>query len=95
LGLGPMAVIPYLQRQGIGTRLVRAGLDECSRLGYRAVVVVGHPEFYPRFGFVPARTFGLRSEFDVPDEVFMAVELIPGALASAAGTVRYVPEFGG
>lgn len=95
LGLGPMAVMPGLQRQGIGTRLVHAGLDECSRLGYRAVVLVGHPEFYPRFGFRPARAFGLRSEFDVPDEVFMALELTPGALAGAAGLVRYAPEFGG
>jgi putative acetyltransferase len=95
LGLGPMAVVPGLQRQGIGTALVRAGLDECSRLGYHAIVVVGHPEFYPRFGFRPAREFGLRCQFDVPDDVFMALELTSGALANAAGTVRYIPQFGG
>jgi putative acetyltransferase len=95
LGLGPMAVVPEMQRRGIGTRLVRAGLEECARAGYHAVVVVGHPEFYPRFGFRPAREFGLRCEFDVPDAAFMAAELTPGALAGAAGTVRYAPEFGG
>jgi putative acetyltransferase len=95
LGLGPMAVSPHFQRQGVGSRLVECGLEECRRLGYHAVVVVGHPEFYPRFGFRPGRVFGLRSEFDVPDEVFMVAELTPGALGGVGGLVRYLPEFGG
>jgi putative acetyltransferase len=95
LGLGPVAVAPDVQRQGIGSRLVESGLEECRRLGYQAVVVVGHPEFYPRFGFRPGRAFGLRSEFDVPEDVFMVLELTPGALAGVAGLVRYLPEFGG
>ncbi len=94
LGLGPMAVLPAWQRKGIGSKLVESGLHECSDLGCQAVVVIGHPEFYPRFGFRPARGFGLRSEFEVPDEVFMATELIPGALAGRGGLVRYVREFG-
>ena len=93
--LGPMAVRPDLQRQGIGTHLVRSGLHECSRTGYAGVVLVGHPDFYPRFGFRPGAVFGLRCEFPVPDDVFMVMELEAGALAGVAGLVRYPPEFGG
>ena len=94
MGLGPMAVLPQWQRRGIGSMLVEAGLRECQEAGCQIVVVIGHPEFYPRFGFRPARAYGLRSEFDVPDEAFMAAELIAGALAGRSGLVRYLPEFG-
>jgi len=93
IGLAPMAVLPARQRQGIGSQLVRAGLAECQGLGQNAVVVLGHPEFYPRFGFVPASRFGLRCEYPVPDEVFMAAELAPGVLAGRQGLVKYGPEF--
>jgi putative acetyltransferase len=93
-GLAPMAVLPSRQRAGVGTSLVRAGLLECARLGFVAVVVLGHAEYYPRFGFLPASTFGLSSEFDVPDAVFMALELQPGALGGCRGVVRYHPAFG-
>ena len=93
--LGPMAVRPDLQRQGIGTRLVRAGLLECSRAGYAGVVLVGHPNFYPRFGFKPGPVVGLRCEFPVPDDVFMVLELEPGALEGVSGVVRYPAEFSG
>jgi putative acetyltransferase len=92
VGLAPMAVDPAHQRAGIGSALVRAGLDELRSLGHGAVVVLGHVAYYPRFGFVPASRFGLRCEYAVPDEVFMALELRPGALAGRAGTVRYRPE---
>ena len=92
-GLAPMAVRPDHQRSGVGTSLVRAGLDECRRRGYSAVVVVGHPGYYPRFGFAPARAKGLHCEFEVPDDAFMVVELEPDALAGAGGVVRYRPEF--
>lgn len=93
MGLGPMAVRPEKQRQGFGQALVRKGLDDCRRLGAGAVVVLGHPEYYPRFGFRKASAFGLVSKFDVPDEVFMALELIPGYLDNAVGTARYAPAF--
>src|SRR5262245_22134439 len=77
LGLAPLAVRPSSQRQGIGSQLVREGLDAVRQAGARAVVVVGHSAFYPRFGFVPASRFGLRCEYDVPDDLFMAMELVP------------------
>lgn len=93
VGLGPMSVVPDRQREGIGSGLVRAALHELERLGRAAVVVLGHPGYYPRFGFVPASRFGLRCEFEAPDEAFMALELRPGALAGAGGVVRYRPEF--
>ncbi len=95
VGLAPMAVLPSYQRQGIGSALVREGLLRCREAGYGAVVVLGHPEFYPRFGFIPAARFGLRSEYDVPDDVFMVTELIPGALAQASGLIRYDRAFAG
>ncbi len=93
LGLGPMSVLPDYQRRGIGSQLVRAGLAVCKKLGYGYVVLVGHPEYYPRFGFVPARPQGLDFEFDVPDEAWMVLELRKGALAERRGTVKYQPEF--
>ena len=94
LGLAPMAVAPERQRQGIGSRLVVAGLEGCRRAGAGAVVVVGHAAYYPRFGFVPASRFGIGCEYDVPDDVFLARELYEGALRGISGTVRYHPAFG-
>jgi putative acetyltransferase len=93
MGLAPMAVLPAMQRRGIGSTLARAGLDACTRLGCDAVVVLGHAQYYPRFGFQPASAFGVRCEYDVPDEVFMALELAPGRLAGKSGTIRYHPAF--
>ena len=94
MGLGPMAVMPEQQRRGIGAALVREGLRRCRELGCDAVVVLGHPAYYPRFGFVPASKYGISSEYDVPDDVFMLIELRPGALRGVAGTVSYDEAFG-
>jgi putative acetyltransferase len=94
LGLAPMAVLPECQNQGIGTRLVREGLKKCQDIGHDIVVVLGHPQFYPRFGFRPASQKGLQSEYDVPDDVFMVAELKPGALDGRSGLVKYHREFG-
>lgn len=89
MGLGPIAVTPHHQRKGIGSALVHAGLRRCRELHCKAVVVVGHPQYYPRFGFVPASRWGIRSEYDVPDDVFMLAELEPGSLRGVTGLVRY------
>ncbi|MEE8468201.1 MAG: N-acetyltransferase [Planctomycetota bacterium] len=94
VGLAPMAVLPDHQRSGIGGELVRAGLASCRELGEMRVVVLGHPDYYPRFGFVPASTFGIGCDYDVPDDVFMAQELEPAALHGVRGTVHYRTEFG-
>jgi len=93
MGLAPMAVATGRQRQGIGAALVQAGLDECWQLGAAAVAVLGHAEYYPRFGFAPASNFGLMSQYDVPDDVFMIVEGRRGALAGKHGLLRYHPAF--
>ena len=93
MGLGPMAVLPQHQRKGIGSALVRESLTRVEQLGFGAVVLVGHPEFYPRFGFRPAARFGLACEFDAPEEAFMALELRPGFLAGASGKIEYHPAF--
>ncbi|MCC6490508.1 MAG: N-acetyltransferase [Candidatus Hydrogenedentes bacterium] len=95
LGLAPMAVLPEHQSKGIGSLLVRRGLDACRAAGSGAVVVLGHPEYYPRFGFVPAVQFNLRCEYPVPDNVFMAIELMPCSLDGCQGTVKYHPAFAG
>ena len=93
MGLAPMAVLPVHQETGIGSALVRAGLEQCKQLDFVAVVVLGHPEYYPRFGFSPSSQFGIESEYDVPDEVFMAMELRPEALSGKTGRVRYESAF--
>lgn len=93
IGLGPLAVLPEHQRRGIGSALVRAGLDACRRLGHAVVVVLGHPAYYQRFGFVPARPKGIQYEHVVPSEAFQVMELRTGAVARSGGVVRYRPEF--
>ena len=92
VGLGPMAVLPALQRQGIGTLLVQDGLARCRHADYDGVVVLGHPTYYPRFGFVPASLYGIRCAYHVPDDVLMALALRGGALPGCAGTAQYPPE---
>ena len=93
VGLAPMAVAPDHQKKGIGSRLVREGLARCGAAGVDGVVVLGHAEYYPRFGFVPAAQFGLRCEYDVPVDVFMALELTHDALGGVSGLVRYHAAF--
>ncbi|MCC6313408.1 MAG: N-acetyltransferase [Thermomicrobiales bacterium] len=92
VGLGPIAVLPKRQGQGIGSRLIRAGLDDCRAQGFDAVVVLGDPAFYGRFGFVPASNFRIGNEYGAGAR-FMALELRPGALAGAGGLARYRHEF--
>ncbi|BCL75209.1 N-acetyltransferase [Jeongeupia sp. HS-3] len=93
VGLAPLAVAADWRRQGIGKALVEAGLAALKARGAAAVVVLGDPAYYGRFGFESAARFGLACEYEVPAEYFMALELWPDALAFAAGTVAYAPEF--
>jgi putative acetyltransferase len=93
MALAPMAVAPDRQRAGIGSALVRAGLAECTRQHVDAVFVVGHPEYYPRFGFARASSAGFACEFDVADDAFMMIELAAGALRGRTATVHFHPAF--
>ncbi|MEU3601438.1 bifunctional class I SAM-dependent methyltransferase/N-acetyltransferase [Streptomyces sp. NPDC006798] len=93
LALAPCAVLPDFQRQGAGGAAIRAALDAARALGEQTVVVLGHPGYYPRFGFVPASRFGITAPFDVPDEAFMALTLESGRPAPT-GTVGYPAAFG-
>ncbi len=87
-----VAVFPERQKQGIGSELIRAGLQACREAGLRIVVVLGEPDFYQRFGFQPARLVGLENEYQVRDE-FMVLELEPRSLNGVSGLVRYGDEF--
>lgn len=92
LALAPMAVLPDYQRQGVGTQLVEASLDMAREQGHEIVIVLGHPEYYPRFGFRAELARPLESPY--AGEAFMALELVPGALDGVRGEVRYAPPFG-
>jgi len=93
LGLGPMAVTPEQQRRGVGAALIEAALARLRAAGCAFIVVLGHDGYYTRFGFVPASRHGMRCEWDVPDQAFMVHVLDAQAAASAAGLIRYRPEF--
>jgi putative acetyltransferase len=94
IGLAPMAVAPFKQRTGIGRCLIEEGLRRLREAGHRFCVVLGHPTYYPRHGFVAARAHDIRWATPVPDEVFMVRALVPGGLAGVSGVVHYRPEFG-
>ncbi len=93
LTLAPMAVHPKVQRKGIGGQLIKQGLAEAVKLGYQSVIVTGHEQYYPRFGFRPAEQWNIKAPFEVPPTVFMAIELVPDGLANVSGTVQYPTEF--
>ncbi len=94
MGLAPMAVVPDRQRQAIGTKLVQEGLEILRRRGCPFVIVLGHPDYYPRFGFERASTHGLSCQWEgVPDEAFMVLVLDRGVMAGVSGVARYRAEF--
>ena len=92
--LAPVAVLPALQNRGIGSALVRDGLDRLAAEGHERVIVLGHPDYYPRFGFEAAGEYGIQCPIEAPKEAFMALALKPGALEDCQGTLRWAPEFG-
>jgi putative acetyltransferase len=93
LALAPLAVRPDYQQKGIGKKLVRTGLEKAKNLGFGSVIVVGHSDYFPQFGFQKASQWNIKCSFDVPDEAFMAIQLIPGDLEDKSGTVIYPDEF--
>lgn len=95
LGLAPMAVLPAFQRRGIGKALVHAGLAACRERGIDAVFVLGHPDYYPQFGFVPAAPLGIDNAYGAPADAFMVLELTAGALDGVSGTAQYDPALAG
>ena len=91
--LGPMAVMPEHQRRGIGSQLIEAGNGKLKEAGCPFIVVVGHPEYYPRFGFSPANIYGVTCEWELPDDAFMVLMLDPRKIQGLAGVARYRHEF--
>jgi putative acetyltransferase len=93
MALAPMAVLPEYQRQGIGSKLVRTGILRLTSSGCGFVIVLGHADYYPLFGFEPASRYGVRSEWEVPDDSFMILVLNESVMQGISGVARYRPEF--
>ena len=91
--LGPMAVVPQHQREGIGSRLVEAGNQRIKDAGWPFIIVLGHTHFYPRFGFRAASTHGVTCDWDVPDDAFMLQVLDETRMRSVTGRAKYRDEF--
>jgi predicted N-acetyltransferase YhbS len=96
LVLAPVSVLPEFQKKGIGGQLIHAGHQKAAELGFKSAILLGHPEYYPRFGYKPASAWGIKTQIQLPsDDVFMAVELIEGGLTDVSGMVIFPPEFDG
>jgi predicted N-acetyltransferase YhbS len=93
LALAPVAVIPVYQGKSIGSKLILEGHRVARELGYNSVILVGHENYYPRFGYAPASKWKIKVPFDVPDECFMAVELWPNSLENISGVAEHTKEF--
>ncbi|MGG0650468.1 N-acetyltransferase [Bacillus mycoides] len=93
LALAPVSVAPSHQKKGIGGKLIGAALEKAKEPGYGSVVVLGHPEYYPKFGFKKASEWNIKAPFEVPEEVFMVMELTENALEGVEGVVQYSSAF--
>lgn len=94
LALAPVAILPEYQGKGVGGQLILAAHEKAKELGFHSIILLGHQDYYPRFGYEMAKNFGIKLPFDVPDENCMAIELSENALQHVSGTVRYPKEFG-
>ncbi|MBC7005751.1 N-acetyltransferase [Photobacterium sp. BZF1] len=92
-GLAPMAIKPEYQRQGIGQAMLEEAKQTLAELGYPVIVVLGHPEYYPKAGFAPAAAQGIQCPWPVPEEAFMVLEVVPGAIDGKTGMISYCEEF--
>lgn len=95
LALAPVSVLPEEQEKGVGKALIEKALEEAKALGYQSVIVLGHPAYYPKFGFKKASQWQIKAPFEVPEEAFMALELEEGALDGLSGVVEYSSAFFG
>jgi putative acetyltransferase len=93
LSLAPMAVHPDFQNKGIGSKLIKRGLEAAKKTGYNAVIVVGHSNYYPRFGFSPASKWNIKLPIECPDDVFLAIELKKDSLKNVSGLVEFPKEY--
>ncbi|MBT3180122.1 MAG: N-acetyltransferase [Candidatus Marinimicrobia bacterium] len=93
LALAPMAVVPSLQKKGIGGQLIKTGLEKARKLNFESVIVLGHEKYYPRFGFKPTKQWGITAPWDVPTNVFMGIELVTDGFRNVKGIVQYPKEF--
>lgn len=93
MGLGPVGVLPEFQRRGIGSRLIKDGTEMLRSRQCPLIIVLGHQDYYPRFGFVPASKHGIRSEWDMPENAFMVLMLDPSCAGTILGIAKYRPEF--
>ncbi len=92
-GLAPMAVLPEFQRTGVGKQLIKTGIESCAASGFTAIFVLGHSDYYPKFGFRIAAEKGFSTIYPAPEEAFMVLELVPGSLTGKAGLIEYHPCF--
>ena len=93
LALAPLAVLPEYQKSGIGKNLMNKAIERARELGYKSIVVLGHENYYPKFGFEKASKYGVKAPFEVPDEAYMILELLPGGLNGVSGIVEYSKAF--
>ena len=93
LALAPLSVLPDYQKQGIGTALIKAGHKKAAELGYGYSIVLGSEKYYPKMGYLPAETYGIKSSFDVPIENIMAYQL-RNDIPNISGVIQYAKEFG-
>lgn len=93
LALAPLAVLPEYQKSGIGKNLMNKAIERARELGYKSIVVLGHENYYPKFGFEKASKYGVEAPFEVPDEAYMILELLQGGLNGISGIVEYSKAF--